>query len=949
VVPSGFVDEIVGSPWNEAVGLTFASDGRMFVWERGGRVWTVENGVKSSTPILDIAEEVGSWRDHGLLGFALHPDFSDNGFLYAFYVVDRHHLKYFGTPNYRSTSNEYFNATIGRITRYTARASDGRRSVDPSSRRILLGESASTGVPLLHESHGLGTLLFGTDGTLLASCGDGASYIDTDTGSLAVTYYQTALNDGIIRPKENVGAYRAQLVDALNGKIMRLDPETGNGIPGNPFYDAANPRAARSRVWALGFRNPFRMTLRPDSGSSNPADARPGIFYIGDVGWYSWEELNVCDRPGQNFGWPAYEGLTAAPSYPNAGVDNRDAPNPLFGSGGCTQQYFYFRDLIKQDSLNAPSWPNPCNTSQQIPETIRRFVHRRPAVDWRPEQDQARTGIYSNNQAAVINVGAAGSPVSGSMFRGNSSTGGTWYTNTAFPPQFQNTYFHADFGAHWIKSFVFTANNQPTAVQNFASDAGGVVALAVEPSMGHLYYIAWTSELRRIRYVSTANRPPVAVASANKRYGPSPLVVQFSSTGSSDPDGQPLGYRWTFGDGTAASTNAHPSHTFNVAGGVPTTLTVTLVVTDPAGASATNRLLISVNNTPPQVSITSPVDGTRYSMTGATTYNCLATVTDAEHTAAQLRCQWQTILHHNNHEHPEPVVTNCTTTTLISPIGCDGETYHYRVILTVTDAAGLATTNEVRLYPDCTGTVAPDTLVALGAIWKYLDTGYSLGTTWRNLSFLDSGWSSGPAQLGYGDGDEATVVSYGGNATNKYITTYFRRKFAVTNAAGYSNVTLRLLSDDGAVVYLNSSELFRDNMPAGTITSTTTALIAIGDTNENVYVNYAMDPRLLVNGTNILAVEIHQANRNSSDISFALELLGYRSVTRPFLRSSALSGGRIRLWFHALPATTYVTEASPDLRQWSAVATNSSSTGTIEYIQSSITPGRRFFRVRPVP
>jgi glucose/arabinose dehydrogenase/PKD repeat protein len=949
VVPSGFVDEIVGSPWNEAVGLTFAPDSRMFVWERAGRVWIVENGVKSSTPFLDISAEVGGWRDFGLLGFALHPNFYSNGFVYAFYVVDRHHLKYFGTSNYSPTSNEYYNATIGRVTRYTARASDGRRSVDPASRRILLGESASTGVPLLHESHGVGTLLFGTDGTLLASCGDGASYIDVDTGSQGVTYYQTALNDGIIRPKENVGAYRAQLVDALNGKILRLDPDTGDGLPSNPFYDSANPRAPRSRVWALGFRNPFRMTLRPNSGSHNAADGRPGVLYIGDVGWYTWEELSVCDAGGQNFGWPAFEGLTAPPDYPNAGVANRDAPNPLFGSGGCTQQYLYFRDLIKQDSLNAPSWPNPCNASQQIPATIRRFVHRRPAMDWRHEQDQARTGVYSNNQAAAINIGAPGSPVSGSMFRGNSSTGGAWYTNTAFPAQFQNTYFHADFGAHWIKSLVFTTNNQPAAVQNFASDAGGVVALAVEPSTGRLYYIAWTSELRRIRYVSSVNRAPVAVASANRIYGPSPLAVQFSSAGSGDPDGQALSYRWTFGDGTAANTNANPSHTFNAAAGVPTPFTVTFVVTDTGGASATNRLLISANNTPPQVTITSPVDGTRYSMSAAATYDCRATVTDAEHAAGQLRCAWQTILVHNDHEHVEPVDTNCATTTVISPVGCDGQTYYYRVLLTVTDAAGLATTNEVRLYPDCTGADSTAILISAGATWKYLDTGYPVGTTWRNLTFNDSGWASGPAQLGYGEGDEATVVSYGGNDTNKYITTYFRRRFAVTNAVGYSNVTLRLLCDDGAVVYLNSAELLRENMPAGTITSTTTAVIAIGDTNENLYLAYPIAPGLLLNGTNILAVEIHQANRTSTDVSFDLELLGHRPRTRPVLRSAVLSGGRFQLAFDASPATAYIIEASPDLRQWSPVSTNSSSTGAVEYIQPSAAPARRFFRVRTVP
>src|SRR5688572_27731034 len=134
-LPPDFVEETVGGNWNEAVGLTFAPDGRMFVWERGGRIWTVENGVKSAAPFLDVAEEVGGWRDFGLLGFALHPGFQTNGHVYLMYVVDRHHLLHFGTSNYRASSIQYFNATIGRITRYTARASDGRRSVDLASRR----------------------------------------------------------------------------------------------------------------------------------------------------------------------------------------------------------------------------------------------------------------------------------------------------------------------------------------------------------------------------------------------------------------------------------------------------------------------------------------------------------------------------------------------------------------------------------------------------------------------------------------------------------------------------------------------------------------------------------------------------------------------------------------------------------------------------------------------
>ncbi len=83
-LPSGFIEQTVGSGWNEAVGLTFAADGRMFVWERGGLVWSVTNGVKSAQPFLDIQEEVANWGDFGLLGFCLDPDFATNGRVYYY-------------------------------------------------------------------------------------------------------------------------------------------------------------------------------------------------------------------------------------------------------------------------------------------------------------------------------------------------------------------------------------------------------------------------------------------------------------------------------------------------------------------------------------------------------------------------------------------------------------------------------------------------------------------------------------------------------------------------------------------------------------------------------------------------------------------------------------------------------------------------------------------------
>ena len=107
--------------------------------------------------------------------------------------------------------------------------------------------------------------------------------------------------------------------------MLRLDPETGDGLPSNPFWDPAHPRSARSRTWALGLRNPYRFSLKPGSGSHNPTDGNPGIFYVGDVGWNSSEDFHVIDRPGLNLGWPIFEGMV--PKYPGL-VSERGGTEP---------------------------------------------------------------------------------------------------------------------------------------------------------------------------------------------------------------------------------------------------------------------------------------------------------------------------------------------------------------------------------------------------------------------------------------------------------------------------------------------------------------------------------------------------------------------------------------------------------------------------------------------
>lgn len=177
--------------------------------------------------------------------------------------------------------------------------------------------------------------------------------------------------------------------------------------------------------------------------------------------------------------------------------------------------------------------------------------------------------------------------------------------------------------------------------------------------------------------------------------------------------------------------------------------------------------------------------------------------------------------------------------------------------------------------------VAQVTFIATNSTWKYLSNGTNQGTSWRASSFNDSSWPSGKAELGYGDGGEATLLSYGPSSSSKYVTYYFRKSFTVSSPSQYSSLLLNLMRDDGAVVYLNGVEVARSNMPSGTISYTTLASTAVGATNESTYYPYTIPTSLLVSGTNVLAVEIHQNGKTSPDLSFNCSLTATTTVVTP--------------------------------------------------------------------
>jgi hypothetical protein len=167
-------------------------------------------------------------------------------------------------------------------------------------------------------------------------------------------------------------------------------------------------------------------------------------------------------------------------------------------------------------------------------------------------------------------------------------------------------------------------------------------------------------------------------------------------------------------------------------------------------------------------------------------------------------------------------------------------------------------------------------LVPAGSVWHYLDDGSDPGPEWTKPGFDDRGWRSGPAELGYGDAaegrPEATPLDFGPSPTNKFITTFFRHRFEVPAKFRCLSASLRLLRDDGAVVFLDGREVERSNMPDGAIGYRTLASSSVSEPEEARFEDEALDPAWLTPGSHVLAVEVHQAGVTSSDLSFDLEL-----------------------------------------------------------------------------
>ncbi|MBD2644673.1 PA14 domain-containing protein [Nostoc foliaceum] len=310
----------------------------MFIAQKDGivKVFNTVTNTLEAKPFIDISSEVNNVSDRGLLGMAVHPDFgksaNGNNYVYLLFTYDPVETNVNNpknNPNSNLDNPDSGGNRAARLVRVKADPNTGYKTAIAGSQVILLGKNStwdnisrpdtdSTSVNLTDETknagpsgiknkttgqlfanvqdylnaiknnnitnvqdfiatdsstHSVGSVRFGNDGTLFVSLGDATSYNRAD-------------------PR----AVRVQDIDNLSGKILNIDAITGQGLSTNPYYNG-DPNSNRSKVYNSGVRNAFRIAINQESN----------IPFIGDVGWYSWEEVNT-GGPGKNFGWPYFEG-----------------------------------------------------------------------------------------------------------------------------------------------------------------------------------------------------------------------------------------------------------------------------------------------------------------------------------------------------------------------------------------------------------------------------------------------------------------------------------------------------------------------------------------------------------------------------------------------------------------------------------------------------------------
>jgi glucose/arabinose dehydrogenase/chitodextrinase len=380
-----------------------------------------------------------------------------------------------------------------------------------------------------------------------------------------------------------------------------------------------------------------------------------------------------------------------------------------------TDNPFYDGSGPNVNSVWALGFRNPFRAHYDA-VTGRHYVGDVGGNDYATAQEEINLGLAGANYGWPNCEGSCGSPYQNPAYsyahngRDAAVVSGFVYRGSQFPSGYVGSFFFADYTQNWIRRMTLDGNGNVTGVFNFEppdgtldGPYGDIVDLRQGPD-GALYYLdigfddntgqLGVSKIRRIRYVQS-NQPPVAVSSADTSAGPAPLTVNFSSAGSSDPEGSPLTYSWTFGDG-ATSTAANPSHVYTQAG----QYTARLSVSDGVNTTLAAPISIKAGN-PPTATILTPQDGATFRAGDVISFSGVATDTE-DGTLPASAFSWTLDFLHAEHVHPgTPQIGSKNGSFTIRTSGHDfsGNT-RYRITLTVMDSDGLTATKSVIIYPE---------------------------------------------------------------------------------------------------------------------------------------------------------------------------------------------------------------------------------------------------------
>ncbi|WP_199443504.1 PQQ-dependent sugar dehydrogenase [Umezawaea beigongshangensis] len=580
---------------------------------------TARNGTLRRTTAEGATSVIGTvpvytHDEEGLQGIGVDPGFASNRFVYLFYAPP---LSTSGGDAPATGTDFSAWRGVNRLARFTLNAD---YTLNPASQVTVLEVATDRGMCC----HVGGDIDFDAAGNLYLSTGDDSNPFDS--GGYTPIDERTNRNP----------AYDAQRsagnTNDLRGKVLRIkvNADGSYSIPAGNLFPPGTA-GTRPEIYAMGLRNPFRFNVDKPTGAIYLGEYGPDAGTSSDArGPVGMVEFNRITAAG-NFGWPHCVGSnTTAEAY----VDY------VFPSGPSGSRF----------NCAAPVNNSPRNTG------LTTLPAARPA--WIK---------YDNCSIAAFGCGSE-SPMAAPVYRYDAANP----SSVKFPASLDGHVFATEFGRRWIKTVDVNADGSAGQVSDFPWRGTQVMDAAFGPD-GALYVLdygtGWgsgdaSSALYRIEYNPAGNRAPTARAGADRTSGSAPLTVNFSSAGSSDPEGGALTRSWNFGDGTT-STAASPSHTYTADGQYAATLTVT----DPGGRSASATVSISVGNTAPAVRLDAPANGALFSFGDAVPYTI--TVSDREDgTIDCARVKLSYVLGHDSHGHPISSRTGCSGTMQI-PV--DGE------------------------------------------------------------------------------------------------------------------------------------------------------------------------------------------------------------------------------------------------------------------------------------